>query len=81
MNNSILIHLFPTHPFSNPRKHQKTLRFSDVFRKYRKGALGTNGLISFVIPVYISSEGRKQLGFSTNKKVSAYINCFSIDFF
>ena len=33
------------HPFSSPWKHQKTVRFSDVFRGQRKGALGTNGLI------------------------------------
>ena len=26
-----LIHLFPMHPFSTRWKHQKTLRFSDVF--------------------------------------------------
>ena len=32
------------HPFSTPWKHQKTLWFSDVFKGYRKGALGTNGL-------------------------------------
>ena len=28
----ILTHLFQMHPFSTPRKHQKTLLFSDVFR-------------------------------------------------
>ena len=39
-----LTHLFPMHPLSTPWKHQKTFRFSDVFRGYRKGALGTNGL-------------------------------------
>ena len=33
------------HHFSTPWKHQKTLRFSDVFRRLREGALGTNGLI------------------------------------
>ena len=27
-----LIHLFPMHLFSTPWKHQKTLRFSDVFK-------------------------------------------------
>ena len=27
-----LTHSFPMHPFSTPWKHQKTLRFSDVFR-------------------------------------------------
>ena len=31
-------------PFCTPWKHQYTLRFSDVFRGYIKGALGTNGL-------------------------------------
>ena len=41
----ILTHLFPMHPFSTPWKHQKTLRFSDVFWGLRKGALETNGLI------------------------------------
>ena len=39
-----LTHLFPMHPFSTAWKHQKTLRFSDVFRGQRKSALGTNGL-------------------------------------
>ena len=37
------------HPFSNPWKHQKTVRFSDVFREARKGALETNGLISILM--------------------------------
>ena len=32
------------HPFRNPWKHKKTLRFSDVFVGLRKGALGMNGL-------------------------------------
>ena len=31
--------------FSIPWKHQKTVRFSDVFRGSKKGELGTNGLI------------------------------------
>ena len=39
-----LTHLFLVHPFSTPGKHQKILRFLDVFRGQRKGALGTNGL-------------------------------------
>ena len=39
---NILTHLLPMHFFSNPWKHQKTVRLSDVFRVQRKGALGTN---------------------------------------
>ena len=39
-----LTHLFPMYPFSTSWKHLKTLQFSDVFRGYRKSALGTNGL-------------------------------------
>ena len=39
-----LTHSFPTHPFYTPWKYLKTVRFSDVFRGYRKGALGTNEL-------------------------------------
>ena len=31
-----LTHSFPMHPFSTPWKHQKTLRFSDVFREGRE---------------------------------------------
>ena len=42
---AILTHSFSVHPFSIPRKHQKTLRFSDIFGGKRKGALGTNGII------------------------------------
>ena len=41
-----LSHSFPMHPSSTPLKHEKTLRISDVFRGHRKGALGTNGIIS-----------------------------------
>ena len=40
----LLTDLFSMHPFATPRKHQKTLQFSDVFSGVRKGALGTNGL-------------------------------------
>ena len=43
-NHSHLTHSFPIHPFLTPWKHQKTFRFSDVFRRERKGALGTNRL-------------------------------------
>ena len=39
-----LTHSFPMHPFSTPWKQQKTVRFSDIFRGQRKGALGANGL-------------------------------------
>ena len=35
-----LTHLLPMHPFSTPRKLQKTARFPDVFREERKGASG-----------------------------------------
>ena len=34
------------HPFSTSWNHQKTLRFSNVLRGYRKGALETNGLLT-----------------------------------
>ena len=39
----LLTHLFRTQPFSIPWKNEKTVRFSDVFRRQRKGALGTKG--------------------------------------
>ena len=39
-----LTYLFPMHPFSTLWKHKKTVRFSDVFRRQRKGAVGTNEL-------------------------------------
>ena len=51
--NSLLFHFrslefkpifFPLHPSSTPWKHQKTVRFSDVFSGQRKDVLGTNGL-------------------------------------
>ena len=35
----------PNAPFLYPPENRKPLRFSDVFRWYRKGALGTNGSI------------------------------------
>ena len=40
----VTTHLFPTHLLSTPWKHQNTLRFSDVFRGWRRGLLGTNEL-------------------------------------
>ena len=40
----LLIYLFPMNLFSTPWKYQKTLVFSDVFRRWRKSALGTNAL-------------------------------------
>ena len=45
-----LTHFLSMHLFSTPWKHQKTVRFLNVlrvsvFREYRKGALGTKGLI------------------------------------
>ena len=43
----ILTHPFPMHPFSTPRKHEKTVRCSNVFKGQRKGALRTNGLNKF----------------------------------
>ena len=43
-----LTHSFLMHPFSTSWKYQKTVRFSDVFRWYRKGALVTNGLTKTV---------------------------------
>ena len=39
-----MTHLLSMHPFSTPWKRQKNLRFSDVFRGQRKGALGTNAI-------------------------------------
>ena len=39
-----IIHLLPMHLFSNPLK---TLRFSDVIRGQRKGALGSNWLSNY----------------------------------
>ena len=48
-NQSLLTHSFPMHPLSTPWKHQKTLRFSNVCRGWRKGALGTNGLNTYEI--------------------------------
>ena len=41
----VLTHYSPVLPFYTPWKHQKTFRFSDVFRGYRKATPGCNGLI------------------------------------
>ena len=40
----IVTQSFPMDPFFAPLKHHKTVRFSDVFKGYRKDALGTNEL-------------------------------------
>ena len=42
----------PMYPFSTPWKLEKTVRFSDVFRGKRKGALGTNTLIKNETKIY-----------------------------
>ena len=39
-----LNHSFSMYLFSIPEKHQKTVRFSDVFKGQRNGSLGTNVL-------------------------------------
>ena len=44
-NTSMLINPFvPNAPFLYPLKTSENLRFFDVFRGWRKSALGTNGL-------------------------------------
>ena len=60
----LLTHLFPMHPFPIPWKHQKTIRFSKVSKRRKKGALATNGLnkqfrthfslyLSFLLMVFV----------------------------
>ena len=44
--NVLVTHLLPIHPFFTPWRDQQTLQISGVFRRYRKDALGTNGLMS-----------------------------------
>ena len=44
-----LTDLLSTHLFHTPWKHQKTVRFSDIFTGERKGTLGTNGLMGIFI--------------------------------
>ena len=46
-NQTYLTHYSPVLLFYTPWKHQKTFRFSDVFRGYIKATLGCNGLIKF----------------------------------
>ena len=46
-----LTHLLPMDPFSTPRKHQKTLRFSDIFRGVEKGCTG-NKLVNVLKTQY-----------------------------
>ena len=71
-----LTHSFPMHPFSTPWKRQKTLRFSDVFRGERKGALGTNGLIMEEFSPAALHSGRAQnthVGFDLESLDEVYI--------
>ena len=44
----------PNTPFFSPWKHQKTLRFFYVFRRYGKGALEPNGLKTASFKVFHS---------------------------
>ena len=47
----MLTHYSPVLLFYIPWKHQKTIRFSDVSRGYRKAKLACNGLIQSIISV------------------------------
>ena len=77
-----LTHLFPMYPFSN------LLRFSDVFRDQRKGALGTNRLRNSVIRIstlnacrhYLMGTSFKQEGNIFGKSVDIqYLGSFIIN--
>ena len=47
-NKEFVINPFvPNAPFLYPLKTKKTIRFSNVFRWWRKGALGTNELVTY----------------------------------
>ena len=46
--NSLVSYLFVMLRFYNPRKHQKILRCSGVFRGYANVTLGRNGLREFI---------------------------------
>ena len=64
------------HPFSNRWKHQKTVRFSDVFCRWRKGALGKNGLKQLFLILYVQGSGNFFFIFlhrETNNKTYIYI--------
>ena len=49
-----LTHYNPVLLFYTPGKQEKTLRFSDVFRVYRKATLGCNGLTNEALEVIFS---------------------------
>ena len=78
LSNNNLTHSFPMHPFCTPWKHQKTFRFSDVFRGYRKGALGTNKLI-IITTIKLSGVKADNYLFKVNNSnslsVAFIVNC------
>ena len=39
--------MLPIHPFSTPWKHQKTVRFSDIFKGVQKGCIGNKWVNEF----------------------------------
>ena len=56
---NVLTHYSPVLLFNTPWKHQKTFRFSDVFRGYRKVTPGCNGLkakLSTLLRVWLKNE-------------------------
>ena len=71
-NNTItnLTYFLPMCHIYTPWKHQKTLRFSDIFRGYRSGTLVENGLIKtyfrsnrgWLIDLLLTSEPRNVKG-------------------
>ena len=83
--------------FSTPWEHQKTIKFSDVFRGYRKGALGKKGLIwkayyfhmhifgmskSFVISLSFLMNNIKILTLKTRiPHICGFLDCFSLSHF
>ena len=71
-----LTHYSPMLLFYTPLKHQKTFRFSDVFRGYRKVTPGCNGLSKSNIAIYMFKVSRALETAYNNFSTSLFLRHF-----
>ena len=67
------------HPLSTPWKHHKILLLSDIFRGWRKGALGTNDLKRSVDAYFVlHNVCERRKGYIDEEDVTSMKNCLKL---
>ena len=69
----LLTHSFPMHPFSTLWKHQKTVRFSDIFRGVEKGCTGNEWVNKYMHSIFFLTMLSPNV--ITCKQFFSYKNC------